>query len=268
MTLTHGVLLTVAYNGTHFKGYAQQANGRTVAGELLGAIRSIDPHASDVRGASRTDSGVHAQDQKIAFDTARDITPRSWVLGLSQHCADDLSVMHAARVPLGYDPRRTARRKFYRYIVLRSPVRDALWRHRAWQVRDRLNHERMRTAAASLVGTHDFGAFRSSRDARTETVRTLLRVDVIESPVDSRCLWIEVEGDRFLYRMVRVIAGTLVDIGRGARDLGCIPKAFASHDRNDLGPTAPADGLYLQRIDLDVSSDDEWPNQSSPPKRE
>ena len=268
MTPTHGVLLTVAYDGTRFSGYAHQANARTVAGELLGAIRAIDPHASDVRGASRTDSGVHARDQKIAFDAARDLTPRSWVLGLSQHSADDLSVMRAARVPLGYDPRRTAHRKFYRYVVLQSPVRDALWRHRAWQVRDRLNHDLMRRAAHSLVGRHDFAAFRSKRDSRTETVRTLLRVEVIVSPADPRCLWIEVEGDRFLYRMVRVIAGTLVDIGRGARDLACITRALQSHERTDLGLTAPAEGLYLERVDLSTESDDKWPDQLSDLDRE
>lgn len=168
-----GVLLTVAYDGSRFAGFARQPTARTIAGELDGAVRAIDATASTVRGASRTDSGVHALSQRVAFDTSMDIPSRGWVLALAQHTSDEIAIVSAARVPAGYDPRDHARKKTYRYTILRSPLRDPFLRERSWRIGERLNQQLMRDEADALIGRHDFRAFRSSTDARVDTVRTI-----------------------------------------------------------------------------------------------
>jgi tRNA pseudouridine38-40 synthase len=126
-----------------------------------------------------------------------------------------------------------------------------------------LNHTRMREEAAALVGRHDFRAFRSSTDARKDTVRTIFRAEVNEEPLDPRLLLVEIEGDRFLHRMVRIIVGTIVDVGRDRLGPGAVRSALRTGRRTDLGITAPPDGLYLQTLDLRADGSDKWPDHLS-----
>ena len=258
--MRQGVLLTVAYDGTPFSGWAKQPHARTVAGELEGAIAAIDPRASAVRGTSRTDAGVHARRQLAAFDTDREIDPRGWALGLARHLPSEIGILSAAGVPAGFDPRRHVVSKVYRYVVLCSQTRDPHLCGRAWRVGNRLNHEAMAREAALLVGSHDFRAFRGASDARPDTVRRIVRAEVRSARSDARLVEIEVEGDRFLYHMVRIIAGTLVDVGRGKLAPGAVERALASGARTDLGLTAPPEGLYLDRVVLDTVPADGWPS--------
>ena len=243
-----GVLLTVAYDGRRFSGWARQTNARSVAGELDGAIAAIDPKASQTRGLSRTDAGVHAREQLVAFDTDKDIGLRGWVLALSQHLPDEIAVVRATRVTPGFDARRLATRKVYRYTVLHSLVRDPFLEGRAWRVMERFNHSDLNAIAQSLVGKHDFAAFRGAADTRTETVRQIFRIEVRPAHSDQRITQVEVEGDKFLYNMVRIIVGTLIDIGRERRPKDALTRALASGERTDLGMTAPPDGLCLERV--------------------
>jgi len=259
-----GILLTVAYDGAHYSGFVRQSRVRTIAGELDGAVRSIDPHASFVRGASRTDAGVHARAQAVAFDSVKDdLTPKNWTIALTRQLPDEIAIVRAASVAVGYDPRQHAVRKTYRYLVLESVVRDPFLVNRAWRLVDRLNHAAMREEAAALVGEHDFRAFRAARDPRPDTVRNIRRVEVRRSRRDPHLWVIEVEGDRFLYKMVRIIAGTLVDVGRGRLAPGAVRKALASGSRRDLGMTAPPEGLYLEQLELGDPGTDAWPDQFS-----
>jgi tRNA pseudouridine38-40 synthase len=258
----HGVLLTIAYDGRRLSGWARQDNSRTVAGELEGAIRAIDPRASPLRGVSRTDAGVHAHGQLASFDTAKDIDARGWVLALLPHLSEEIAVTRAERVPVGYDPRRHAREKTYRYVILESRVPDPHWHGRAWRVRERLNHDAIAEEALALIGQHDFRAFRTTADTREHTVRTILRAGVRRMIDDPRCWQLEITGDRFLHRMVRIIVGTLVDVGRSRLPRGAVSRALASGTRNDLGMTAPPDGLYLDHIVLDARGTAEWPDHS------
>ena len=246
-----GVLLTVAYDGRRYSGWARQTNARSIAGELEGAIAAIDPKASQTRGLSRTDAGVHAREQLVAFDTNKDIELRGWVLALSQHLPDEIAIVRATRVPPGFDARRQVTRKVYRYTVLHSRVRDPFLEGRAWRVIERFNHSDLNAIAQSLVGKHDFAAFRGAADTRTETVRQIFRIEVRKAHSDERITLIEVEGDKFLYNMVRIIVGTLIDIGRERRPKDALTRALASHARTDLGITAPADGLCLERVIID-----------------
>jgi tRNA pseudouridine38-40 synthase len=242
-------LLEVAYDGTGFHGWAAQKGGvRTVAETLRGAVLTMDPRASDLRGASRTDAGVHADGQAVAFDTSRDIPSQGWVLGLNQHLPEDVAVRRARSVPPGYAPRFSARSKRYRYRLLVDSVRDPHWRTRAWRV-TKLDIPSMILEAEAARGTHDFAGFRGSADRRASTVRTLTRVDV-ERDADERVLAVVVEGGAFLYNMVRILAGTMVDVARGRLDAGAVGRALLSGRRSDAGTTAPAQGLVLERVDL------------------
>jgi tRNA pseudouridine38-40 synthase len=162
-------------------------------------------------------------------------------------------------VPPGFEPRHHATKKTYRYLVLESVVRDPFLEGRAWRVPDRLNHRAMSDEARALVGQHDFAAFRSTADTRDETVRHVFRVEVRSARSDPRATLIEVEGDRFMHRMVRIIAGMLVDVGRGRLEPGAAERALVSGDRRDLGITAPPGGLYLLSTELDDGGQDGWP---------
>lgn len=255
----HGILLTVAYDGSAFSGFARQNAARTIAGELDGAVRAVDPRASLVRGSIRTDAGVHAYAQKVAFDAALDIPPKGWVHAIGPHLPSEIAVVHASRVASGFEPRHHCTRKTYRYLVLQSDVRDPFLERRAWRVPERLNHGSLEAEARTLLGEHDFAAFRSSADARQDTVRRVFRADVRKMLDDPRVFAIEVEGDRFMYRMVRIIAGTLVDVARGRLAPGAVKRAIAEKDRRVLGITAPPEGLYLAQTELDDAGHDGWP---------
>lgn len=245
-----GVLLSVAYDGAGFAGWARQPKGRTVEEILAGAILAVDPAASAPRGTSRTDAGVHAEAQPVAFDAALPIEPRGWVLAINANLPDDVAVRSARAVPAEYAPRFASRGKRYRYRLLLDVVRDPNARARTWRVGWTLDLERMRREGERLVGRHDFAAFRTSSDERKETTRTLTRVSVERE--SERVVAIVVEGDAFLHNMVRIIAGTLVDVGRGQLEEGAVLRAFESRERAHLGPTAPPEGLTLEHVDLEL----------------
>jgi tRNA pseudouridine38-40 synthase len=249
-----GFLLSVAYDGRTFHGFAPQPGQRTVAGELLGALRAIDPKIAAVRGASRTDAGVHALDQRVSFDASRDFPVEAWTHGTARHLPDELAIRAAWSVAAGYDPRSHSRAKTYRYDLVADPRRDPFVVGRAWRLPDLASDgaiERAREEASLAVGEHDFAAFRGALDQRTNTVRRLSRVEVVRSATDPRLVSVFVRGDAFLYNMVRILVGAIVDVGRGRLAPGAISRALASKDRRDLGITAPPDGLYLERYELD-----------------
>jgi tRNA pseudouridine38-40 synthase len=254
----HGVLLEVAYDGTAFHGWAAQRGARTVEETLRGAVLAIDPRVAEVRGASRTDAGVHADAQAAAFDTAMRIPPRGWVLGLNQHLPDDVAVRFAYAVAPGMAPRFAAKGKRYRYCLLVDEVRDPLWRTRAWRLPD-LDVDALALEAQAARGTHDFASFRSAADERPSTVRTLTRVEV-ERHADPRLVSVVVEGNAFMHNMVRILVGTMVDAARGRLGRGAIAAAIGARDRRSAGTTAPAHGLVLERVNLTLPAETErWP---------
>ncbi len=171
--------------------------------------------------------------------------------------------MRVARVAHGYDPRGHVSRKTYRYLVLCSRVRDPFLRDRAWRVAERLNHEAMRLEAEALVGPHDFRAFRTSADQRLDTVRTIFRAELSTHHTDPRIVALEIEGDRFLHHMVRIIVGTITDVGRDRLEPGAVSRGLETGERRSLGITAPPDGLYLATLPLDDEGEDKWPDHLS-----
>jgi tRNA pseudouridine38-40 synthase len=257
----HGVLLTVAYDGSAFSGWATQKETRTVEETLRGAILALDPRATGPRGCSRTDAGVHAEGQLAAYDTSLTMPPRGWVLQLNQNLPDDVTVRAARAVHVTYNPRFTSRKKRYRYLLVRDKVPDPLLRNRAWRVGFDMDMDRMVREARAIVGTHDFAAFRSARDVREVTTRAISSVEVAQVPSDSRLWTITVEGNSFLYNMVRILVGTLVDVARDVLPEGAIANALEMKERGVAGQTAPAHGLTLMEIDAALPADagPSWP---------
>jgi tRNA pseudouridine38-40 synthase len=262
----HGVLLKIAYDGTAFHGWAAQKPNkdgvavRTVEETIRGAIAAMDPRAGAVRGTSRTDAGVHAEGQLAAFDATKIIAPRGWVLGLNQHLPDDVCVREARAVPALFAPRFVARGKRYRYRVVLDRVRDPFLRTRAWRIGDALDLDKMMREAMHVLGTHDFAAFRAAGDERAVTTRTITRIDV-EVAEGGRLASVVIEGNAFLYNMVRILVGTLVDVARGRIEEGAIPRALAAKERALAGTTAPAHGLTLEHVDIALpeESGEPWP---------
>jgi tRNA pseudouridine38-40 synthase len=260
--LQHGVRLVVAYDGTDFAGFASQQGQRTVQGVLWAAATRVCRHELVVRGASRTDSGVHAEGQVAAFATTRELDPKRWRLALNRYLPADVAVREAAACQPDYEPRFDARDKTYRYLFNLAEVRDPLKRHYAWHLgryaakRGRrglaLDLPAMRLACERLAGTHDFRAFRAAADTRAVTVRTLMRVSLEEAySGDPALLALEVRGNAFMLNMVRIIAGTLIDVGRGRLSLEQLSALLsASGERQGAGMTAPAYGLTLVAVNL------------------
>lgn len=249
-----GVCLTVAYDGTDFAGSQLQPQQRTVQGELERAIATLTGHPTRIRASGRTDAGVHALGQVVAFDSAREIPLKGFFLGINRSLPDDLRVQRTAYCPVGYDPRFDALEKTYRYLAQVGEAQNPLTRHRAYQLNRlwKLDLGAMRAAARELTGTHDYRAFRQADDVRENTMRTLHSIEVIEAYTgDPTMIAIEVRGTAFMKNMVRILAGTLIDVGRGRLPLASVPRMLGGEaDRIDSGQTAPAHGLTLVRVEL------------------
>ena len=241
---TRTIKLTVSYDGTGFHGWQVQPELRTVQGTLEAALSRILRVPTRPVGAGRTDAGVHARGQVASFETDHAIPCDRLRRALAAKLPEDVSVRDVEEAPRGFNARFSAKGKWYQYRILEDPTPCALERRYAHRSRWPLDVARMRAAAQSLVGRHDFRAYARVRDARP-TTRTLFSVDVVR---DRHVVLIDVRGDGFLHNMVRTLAGTLIDIGRGARSVTSAVEALRARDRAAAGPTAPARGLHLVEV--------------------
>jgi tRNA pseudouridine38-40 synthase len=246
------VLLRVAYDGSGFHGFAAQRGQRTVAGDLLAAIAPLDPAVVKLRVASRTDAGVHAREQYVAFDTVRVMPMRAWVLDLAHRLPEAIAVRGAWPAPAGFHPRFETVQKRYRYLLHCEPVPDPLLARRAWHLYGLTNASdevvaRMDAELAACRGTHDFAAFASSADKRAHTERTMSHTAVTR---DGPVIALDIAGDGFLHNMVRILVGTVVDVALARTEPGAIARALEAKDRRHAGQTAPPDGLYLEQVQL------------------
>lgn len=241
------VKLVLAYDGTDFHGWQRQAGVRTVQAELENVLRRILRHPLHVDGASRTDAGVHARGQVASVVTTSPIPVERLQRAVAHHLPEDVALLYAAEVPLEFNPSRDARTKLYRYRVFNADARPAgvLAERYTWHVWYSLDLEQMRAAAAELVGTHDFAAFASAGGDRQSTVRTVRRIE-IRRRIDE--VLIDVEGDGFLYRQVRNMVGTLVEVARGHWTRERVRVFLAGRRRAEAGTTAPPQGLCLQWV--------------------
>lgn len=239
------VLLTIAYDGTNYSGWQIQPNGLTIQQVVEQALEQLLGERVQLRSSGRTDAGVHARAMAAAFTTSRDLPLRAFVEGGNRFLPDDIAVQDARFVASDFKPIAAARAKHYRYTIHNSVTRSPLDRLYSWQVRDPLDISAMRTAAGWFIGTHDFAAFRASNCAAKTTVR---RIDSVEISHHGSCVTIDVVGGGFLKNMVRVMAGTLVDIGRGRFAPEQIRDLLDEGDRKKAGVTAPACGLCLMQV--------------------
>lgn len=243
------VRLVVRYDGASYSGWQRQRGVPTVQEALEDAASVMSVARITVRGAGRTDAGVHALGQLASFQTEKHIPAHGWRLGLNGRLPPSVSVWDARIVRDGFDPRRASAGKRYRYLLHLHPDRDPMLHRRAWHLYGPMDLAAMRDEAKALVGTHDFRAFRAADCERETTVRSLWRVDLVERwQGRDDLVAVEVEGTAFLKNMVRVIVGTLVDVGRGRLPAGTVRARLADLDRTRGGMTAPPDGLYLDEV--------------------
>ena len=257
------VLLTLAYDGTLYCGWQYQDNGPTVQAALESALMSIFGVHIPTIAASRTDSGVHAAGQRVAFSVSEcKIPPEKLCYVINKRLPRDIVTQKSERVNDGFNPRFAAKEKTYIYRIYNARYPNPLYMRYSWHVPYPLNREAMARACEYFVGRHDFSAFCASGGSAITFERTVISCSIKEIQRDeslvSRCktqgthppvLWeLSINGDGFLYNMVRIITGTIIDVGRGRLRAEDIPAIIASRDRSTAGPTAPAHGLCLYRV--------------------
>lgn len=236
------IKLTVAYDGTSYCGWQVQNNGPTIEGELNKAILKLTGETVQVVGASRTDAGVHGMCNVAVFDTCSSIPAEKFSYALNKWLPEDIRVHASVQVADDFHPRHCSSKKTYRYSIQNADFPDPTKRLYTHFTYGKIDIEAMQKAAFYLVGEHDFQSFCSAGAVVETTVRTLYKADV-EKQGD--LITITVQGNGFLYNMVRIIAGTLLEIGLGRMDAESMPSIIEAKDRSKAGPTAPAKGLCL-----------------------
>jgi tRNA pseudouridine38-40 synthase len=248
--------LTVAYDGAGFVGWQRQASGTSIQGLIEAALTAIDGRAVDVAAAGRTDAGVHALGQVVSFTLQRAIDADTILRALNAHLPESIRVRAAQEAPPDFHARFSSARKTYRYRIWNGGVVDPFERGRVWQVpAPMLDVAAMARAAACFEGQHDFAAFQAVGGQAQTTVRTMTVARVDVEPRDRDALvTFTITGDGFLRHMVRIMAGTLVDVGRGRRDAASAVEALVRRARSSAGRTAPAEGLFLVGVEYELSA--------------
>ena len=242
VTRSLNIKLTIAYDGTHFKGWQRQANGKTIQGEIEKAIEKVFGKHHVLYGASRTDSGVHAKAQVANFKINSSIPTSKIPTALNACLSEDIAIIKAEEAGADFHSRFDAKIKHYRYFILNSRNRDPFNEKYSWRVPYKLNVPLVRKEAKVLIGKHDFKSFQATDKIERSSVRKISRLSIKK---EKNQLIVDIEADGFLYNMVRNIVGTLVDIGRGYLPEGSMKKILKAKDRTKAGPTAPAKGLFL-----------------------
>lgn len=248
MAKKRNLKLVVEYDGSAYHGWQIQKDKRSIQGELQKAVESVSGHKSPIVGAGRTDAGVHAEGQVANFHTTSPVPARKWPDALNARLPEEIAVLSAEEVGLDFHAQYAATSKVYRYRVLNRGPRAALDRLRTHLVRPVLNVEAMQTAAAALVGTHDFRAFGSDMGKKEDTTRTIFSFEVRR---EGEVVDFVVHGDGFLYNQVRSMVGTLLPVGLGLKPAGWVTEALEGRDRSKAGANVPAKGLTLVEVRFD-----------------
>ena len=268
------IRLDIAYRGTNYHGWQRQDGQPTVQGEIEAALQRVVGEPVAIRGSSRTDAGVHALQQVAAFDAPGTIPSERFAPALNANLPRDIRILRSTDVPPDFDPIGHCTRKRYCYLIDDGPILSPFLADRVWDYRfGTLDAEAMHAAAQAFIGEHDFASFQSEGSPRQSTVRTIFSISVFRckepgvnnpyplslipyslSPIPYPLapspypLLLEVEGNGFLYKMVRTMAGTLAAVGSGKRPVDWVAEVIAAKDRCAAGVTAPPEGLYLAGI--------------------
>jgi len=241
------IKLIIEYDGTNYAGWQKQPNAMTVQEQLEHSLYQLTGESIITTGAGRTDAGVHARGQVVSFQTNSTIPAERMFRALNTVLPEDIRCTYSQAVDKAFHARFDAKGKRYRYTIINRPVASAMYRHTAVHVSNRLSIESMNKAAGYLIGTHDFIAFSSVGGSAKTSERTVFRAEFIHNSVDNVINFF-IEGDGFLYNMVRIIVGTLLEVGKGSKPETIITDMIQTGDRTLGGPTAPAHGLCMEEV--------------------
>lgn len=239
------ILLNIEFDGTAYVGWQLQRNGLSVQGVVESALTQILGQEVRLHSSGRTDAGVHARGMAAHFLTESGLPLQAFREGVNRFLPADVVIREAHEMPAGFHARFSARGKWYRYTIYQHAVRSPLAARTSWHLRNKLDLDLMRTAAGYLVGEHDFQAFRTSGCVAKTSVREIFQVDVL---AEGAFVHIDFRGSGFLRNMVRMLAGTLVEVGMGKRSPHDVEKLLRGEVGLECGPTAPAHGLCLQEV--------------------
>jgi tRNA pseudouridine38-40 synthase len=235
----------VEYDGTEFRGFQRQAAGRTVQGEIEGALGRLGWTGQSILGAGRTDSGVHAAGQVVAFDLGWAHDEATLGRALNANLPEDIAIRMVEVCAPAFHPRYDARARHYRYTIFNGPARSALRARYTWHVAARLDLQLMQAAADRLMGTHDFATFGTDPDGGANTVRTISQAQWSGGPAE---LHFDIQAEAFLFRMVRSLVGALKQVGAGGLTPDDLEARLRARDRAQCPPLAPAQGLCLMEV--------------------
>lgn len=245
MVLVRNILLTIEYEGTNYHGWQRQKNAITIQQLIEQAIEKVTGEKPALIGSGRTDTGVHALGQRANFKTKTPIAVSSIPLALNSYLPPDIRIINAQEVPLDFHARYDVLGKKYRYRIYNSVIRSAIHRNFCCFISERLELDRMIEASGYMMGKKDFSSFCSSGSSVRTRIRT---VELLELTAEDKMIDIVIWADGFLYNMVRIIAGTLVEVGRGSMDPRQVKVILEKKDRRYAGPTLPPQGLFLEEV--------------------
>lgn len=241
------IKLTIEYDGKDFNGWQKQPDKLNIQGTIEKAIEQITGEVVDLNASGRTDRGVHALGQVANFKTNSNLPIEKFPIALNSNLKKSIRIKQAEEVEENFHSRLSCKRKTYRYVINNSQYGTAIYRNLETHIPMQLDIEKMQEAVKYFVGEHDFKAFKASGTSSKSSVRTIYDAKVIKMPDDK--IWIELTGNGFLYNMVRIISGTLVEVGMGKIEPKEIENIIKSQKRENAGKTLPPQGLYLVNVE-------------------
>lgn len=239
------IKLTIEYDGANYHGWQIQKNAKTIQSILIGALEKLTGEEIILNGSGRTDSKVHAYGQIANFKTNSKIPGGKFSYALNSILPKDIVIRKSEEVKMDFHSRFNVKGKMYRYLIYNSRFSSALLQNRVWHIPHILNFADMKRAANFFIGTHDFSAFRASGSSVKSSIRTINHISLKKN---DEIISLEIIGNGFLYNMVRIITGTLIDVGKGKIKHKDIREIIQGQDRKKAGKTAPPEGLYLVEV--------------------
>ena len=241
----NNIKITLEYDGTNYYGWQKQKGMKTIQGEIEEALFAVTKERCEVTGSSRTDAGVHAKGFVANFRTNSKVPPNRFREALNVKLPNDIVILKSEKVDDEFHARYYAKGKTYEYSILNDDVPSALMRNQVYHYKYDLDIDAMEVAAKQFIGTHDFAAFKTQGSSVKGTIRTIFEVKVEKT---EKIIKISVSGDGFLYNMVRIIVGTLINVGRGKTDSNSIVDIINKKDRTLAGDCVPPHGLLLKEV--------------------
>lgn len=247
MDKIRNIKLTIEYDGKDLNGWQKQNDKLNIQGEIEKAIQNVLNEKVDLIATGRTDAGVHSLGQVANFKTSSDMPITKMPIAINSQLRKSIRIINAEEVDRNFHSRYNCKKKTYRYIINNSEQGSAIYRNLEYHVPQKLNINKMKEAIKYFEGEHDFKAFKSSGGSGKTTIRTIYKAEIKQ---ENNRIIIELTGNGFLYNMVRIIVGTLLDVGTGKIDANQIPEIIESKDRQMAGKTVPPQGLYLVSVEF------------------